>query len=128
MRTNMTLAVVALLLGTTGVYAASQQGPVGGVTLGAVRAVASGSAGVLQLARNGADDPANHDFLDDRNASRPAHHRRHRGLDDGPNHDANDDHGGRDHSGSGKSGSGDSGAGSSGSGKSGSGKSGSGNS
>jgi merozoite surface protein 4 len=60
---------------------------------------------IVGVAQHGADDPANHDARDDRRVRnarvRHRHHRRHHGrhaqrrADDGPRHDAGDDHGTR---------------------------------
>lgn len=57
-----------------------------GVDLGH-QVLASQQAGVLaiQVARRGADDPANHDINDDRGGNRPKGKGR-GGHDDGPNH------------------------------------------
>jgi hypothetical protein len=141
MKITLALTLAAGLVSSSAVLAAMPQNDVGGLTLAKATTVLSFAAGTtVRLARNGADDPANHDLNDDRRGVRGLHHaRRGRGLDDGPLHDLNDDNGGRrddngsssgnssnSNSGSGNSGSGsNSGSGNSGS-NSGSGSSGSG--
>jgi hypothetical protein len=62
------------------------------IAVGAVAALAGGSAISPALAKHGADDPPSHDRLDDRGGKRsaPRHstraHRSRRGADDRPGH------------------------------------------
>ncbi len=125
MKRLLTLTLFAFLAGVAGADAAISQGQDTDRSLMVLpAAIASGKGLELRLARNGADDPVNHDanehlfdnLLGDR------HHRqgKGRGADDGSNHGSNDN------SGNGSSGNDSHGSGSSGSDNSGSGKGGSG--